>query len=218
MLCTTKPTADQVSDFLEEQKDSKLTYSLIKGTLEHNTKEEFLKDERFKEFDLDHHRLKLGQGESIYNKAVEGLKAWKQFNQEWVELHFPGTPIVVGSDIAICARSMALWTMSACRIVYTLEEANDSIKRFGFAYGTLETHVESGEERFLIEWNISTNDVFFDILAFSQPQSWFTKVAYPVARYFQNCFASGALESLFNWVNATDLFSNQHGKQEIQLV
>ena len=43
------------------------------------------------------------------------------------------------------------------------------VRRFGFAYGTLPGHAESGEERFLIEWDQDEDGVWFDILAFSRP-------------------------------------------------
>jgi uncharacterized protein (UPF0548 family) len=41
------------------------------------------------------------------------------------------------------------------------------VSRYGFAYGTLADHGESGEERFTVEWNRSSDKVFYDILAFS---------------------------------------------------
>lgn len=57
-------------------------------------------------------------------------------------------------------------------------------KKFGFAYGTLPIHVERGEERFLIEWNLKTNEVFYEILSFSVPQAWFSSLAYPSIAFF----------------------------------
>lgn len=53
--------------------------------------------------------------------------------------------------------------MSACRIVYVVEEEDDTIQRFGFAYGTLETHVERGEARYVVELHKNTGDVWFEI-------------------------------------------------------
>jgi uncharacterized protein (UPF0548 family) len=84
-----------------------------------------------------------------------------------------------------------------------IEELDDSreIKRFGFAYGTLEKHVAKGEERFLVEWNTKTNHVTFSILSFSQPASWFTKIGYPVARYIQDCFGRDSVKAMHAIVN-----------------
>jgi len=214
MLCLKKPTIEEMSDFLLSQKDAPFSYTMVKGTADYSTKDQFLADERFKLYDVDHLRAKIGQGEAHFQKAVEGFRAWKQFNMEWVELYHPDTPIAVGSEVAIVAKSFAVWTASACRITYVIDEDTPSFRKFGFAYGTLGTHVERGEERFTLEWNKTSNDIIFDILAFSQPQSWFTKVAYPVARYFQNFFSQSSVQAMKEWLaNGVD-----QGKQEVQIV
>jgi uncharacterized protein (UPF0548 family) len=91
--------------------------------------------------------------------------------------------------------------LSASRIVYVIEDQEDGkIRKFGFGYGTLPTHVERGEERFLIEWNLESDEVFYDILAFSLPQTWFVKMSYPVARYFQRLFSETSAEMMQQWV------------------
>jgi uncharacterized protein (UPF0548 family) len=59
------------------------------------------------------------------------------------------------------------------------------VKRFGFAYGTLSTHVERGEERFTIEWHRDEDSVWYDILAFSRPNKLLVKLGLPLARMLQ---------------------------------
>ena len=39
-------------------------------------------------------------------------------------------------------------------------------------------HVESGEERFLVEWDRNTDQVWFDILAFSRPRHILTRIGH----------------------------------------
>lgn len=75
------------------------------------------------------------------------------------------------------------------------------LKRYGFAYGTLEQHVENGEERFIVEWNTQTDEVYYEILGFSVQNTWFTKLGAPVARYFQQCFAQDSGKAIQGWVN-----------------
>ncbi len=62
------------------------------------------------------------------------------------------------------------------------------MKRFGFAYGTLEDHAESGEERFLVEWNRENDEVWYDLLAFSRPNQFLSRTGYPFTRRAQKKF------------------------------
>lgn len=58
-------------------------------------------------------------------------------------------------------------------------------------------HVESGEERFLIEWDRTINQVFYDILAFSKPNHMLTRLGYPFVRQRQNRFGRDSFASIF---------------------
>ena len=59
---------------------------------------------------------------------------------------------------------------------------------FGFAYGTLPSHIERGEERFLVECDPVDGSVWYDILAFSQPRHVLAKLGYPYVRRMQKRF------------------------------
>ena len=76
------------------------------------------------------------------------------FNVGWVTLFSPSVPIEAGRAVAILVRVFGVWWLSAARIVYIVDEEGD-VRRFGFAYGTLADHAESGEERFSVEWRRS---------------------------------------------------------------
>jgi uncharacterized protein (UPF0548 family) len=85
----------------------------------------------------------------------------------------------------VLGRACCMWTLNACRIVHVVDEP----RRFGFAYGTLPDHVESGEERFIVEWNQDDDTVWYDILAFSRPNHFLTRLGYPLVRRLQKRFA-----------------------------
>ena len=87
--------------------------------------------------------------------------------------------------------------------VYVVDESEPNCK-FGFAYGTLPGHVESGEERFLIEWNRADNSVWYDILAFSKPNHFLTRLGYPVVRRMQKRFARDSAAAMLNAVRSGD--------------
>lgn len=105
----------------------------------------------------------------------------------WVEAWPPDTPIKTGEVVAVMGRAIGLWWLNAARIVYLVDELG-AICKFGFAYGTLPGHVESGEERFLIEWNRADDSVWYDILAFSRPNHLLIRLGYPMVRQAQKRF------------------------------
>ena len=96
----------------------------------------------------------------------------------------------------VVARAGGLWWTNAARIVYTVDEVSASGARFGFAYGTLPGHVESGEERFLIEWDRATDVVYFDIVAFSRPRHPLVRLNRRRARAMQQRFAKEAANAM----------------------
>lgn len=63
------------------------------------------------------------------------------------------------------------------RVVYLVEGPRER----GFAYGTLASHPEIGEERFVVRID-EREIVWAEIRAFSRPGRWFTRLAGPVAR------------------------------------
>ena len=137
---------------------------------------------------VDHNRVRLGQGAETFRRAVSALKAWHMFQLGWVRVHDNAAPIRVGSAVAVLIRHFGFWSLNASRIVYVIDEE----RRFGFAYGTLRDHAESGEERFCVEWD-SDDSVVYDLLSFSRPHQWPVKVLQPVARVLQKRFARDSM-------------------------
>jgi uncharacterized protein (UPF0548 family) len=149
----------------------------------------------------DRTRIELGAGESIFLAAKAALQRWEHFRLGWVEPWPSDTPIQTGEVVAIMAWAAGLWTLNCCRIVYVVDESSP-IRNFGFAYGTLPGHVESGEELFQIEWDQNTNSVWYDILAFSRPNHFLTRLAYPLVRHTQKRFGRDSAAAMFRAVNS----------------
>lgn len=157
-------------------------------------------------YDLDHNRARLGEGQAVFDAACAALWRWETFPDPWARIEPVGThgsgagrpPIEEGTVVAMVARALGLWWLSACRVVYTLDETSESgsvRRRFGFAYGTLPKHVERGEERFSVELR-EDGTVWYDLLAFSTPRYWMARLAYPVARRLQHRFVRDSLERM----------------------
>jgi uncharacterized protein (UPF0548 family) len=145
-------------------------------------------------FNVDHTRVELGDGPAVFERAKAALGSWQQFGLGWLEVFPPGAPLRAGETVLVLARAGGLWWTNAARIVYTIDDRLAS--RYGFAYGTLPAHVESGEERFLIEWDRTTDRVYFDILAFSHPRNVLVRLNHRRARAMQKRFASEAAAAI----------------------
>lgn len=58
-----------------------------------------------------------------------------------------------------------------------------------------------GEERFLIEWDRETDQVYYDILAFSNPNHILSHLSYPFVRRSQKQFGRDSATSMFNEIS-----------------
>lgn len=140
-------------------------------------------------------RIKLGTGVLTFEKAKSAIQKWKMFDFSWIKLFWPNTPIEEGRDVAILVRVCGLYFLNACRIVYVID-TDGPTKRFGFAYGTLPGHVESGEERFLVEWNKDDDSVWYEVYSFSRPSRFCYQIATPYLRKLQKHFILHSLRAI----------------------
>ena len=172
-----KPTADTIRAFLATQAGLDLTYSEAGMT----------GGEPALGYAVDHARVGLGYGENVFQAAKTGLERWDHFRLGWTETWPPRVPIKPGEVVGVLAQLLGIWWLNACRIVYVVDEEGP-VRRFGFAYGTLPDHVETGEERFLVEWDKQDGSVAYDILAISRPRHIVARLGYPYTRYMQRRF------------------------------
>lgn len=189
MFMIREPTDEDVLRFIASQRDLPFTYAEVGATNATPPGG----------YNVDHNRIQLGSGETIYCSAVDALKNWRHFELGWVGIVPRGVPVEIGATVAVKARAFGTWSLSASRVVYTIDEA----RRFGFAYGTLPDHVERGEERFLIEW-LPDDSVWYDILAFSRPKHPLVRLSAPLARSLQRQFAHDSLNRMKLAADNTD--------------
>ena len=194
MLSLRKPSAEAIRPFLEAQSKLPFTYSAVGATATTLPAG----------YVVDRTRIKLGEGEAVFHSAIAALRRWEQFRLGWVEAWSPDTQIKTGEVMAVMGWAIGVWWLNSARIVYVVDESGP-ISKFGFAYGTLPGHVESGEERFLIEWNRADDSVWYDILAFSRPNHFLTRLGYPVVRCTQKRFGRDSAAAMFRAVGSGDV-------------
>lgn len=185
MFLLRKPSEKLIRQFISNQSEQPFSYSEVGAT----------RTTAPAGYTIDHNRIRLGDGENTYRRAVAALQNWKHFDLGWVKIVPSDTSVEIGATVAIQAKSFQLWSLNAARIVYLINEAPGMKDVFGFAYGTLADHVECGEERFTIELH-EDNSVWYDLYAFSRPQHLLVKLGFPFARILQKRFSRESLAAM----------------------
>lgn len=182
MLALRRPDDAALARFVAEARESSLTYessALEDGGVPSG-------------WDLDHHRVELGDGPAAFACAKEALERWAQFELGWVELFPRDARIAVGTDVAVLVRVAGVVFVNAARIVRVVDEP----ARFGFAYGTLARHAECGEESFTVELDAATGRVWYDVRARSRPRRLWVRLGRPWVRRLQRRFALDSLAAM----------------------
>jgi len=146
-------------------------------------------------YKVDHNRVLLGHGRETFSKAVSAVNDWKMFDLGWVRLNPQHPQEKAGEVVAVLVRHLGFWSVNISRIVYTIEE-HGGVERYGFAYGTLLEHAEQGEERFTVEHQGATDEVWYDLYAFSKPRHLLARLGYPFSRHLQKRFARESLKAM----------------------
>lgn len=118
------------------------------------------------------HGLPLSYGPT---GIVRHRPAVKRFDDRW------------SPSAAVKPISNGFWSLNGARVLYHVGGTNGQ-DAFGFAYGTLTNHAESGEELFEAFIDRQTGDVMYRIRAVSRPQSPLTWIGQPIVRVLQARF------------------------------
>jgi uncharacterized protein (UPF0548 family) len=144
-------------------------------------------------FRHDHHERRLGDW-LVFERAREGLSRWVAHAGAGARV-FPGTTVADGDTVLVLLGFGPIQVIAPCRVVYVIDEQD----RFGFAYGTLPGHPESGEESFVVNRDPDGTTVF-RITAFSRPATLMTHMGAPLARRVQLRVTRRYLEALVRYV------------------
>lgn len=179
-----QPSVQMLEGIVQKQSKLSFTYREVGWTREGNFPR--------KGYHVDKRSVVLGSGEITFVSAVRAMKAWCHFDLGFIGLYPQLPEIDRGTNLIVCAHHLNIWSINSCRIVYTIEEET----RFGYGYGTLPFHSESGEERFLIEFDRNSGEVRYEILAFSKSNQLAVSLLWPVAEQIQDEFRVQSLEAM----------------------
>ena len=182
MFFSGKPSRATLARLLSTNQTKAFSYAAVGGT----------QKDAPDGYRLDHNRILLGQGLDQFKAARAAIDDWKMFDFDWIELVPKRPSVQVGTVVAVVVRHLGFWSVNISRIVYVIDEES----RYGFAYGTLPCHSEEGEERFLVEYDSRTDEVWYDLYAFSKPRHPLARVGFPISRYLQKRFARESLMAM----------------------
>lgn len=224
MFSLREPTTAEIEKFLADQRQRPFSYPHVGATWGRLPRGYF----------VDHSRVLLGRGSETFERACEAIRQWAMYPRDVVELHPATPPLEVGQIAAPLARLLGVWALAACRVVYVVDERDGQhasprradgvsplvlpeertdVHRFGFAYGTVAGHPETGEERFLVEHRLADDTVWYDLLAFSRPNHFLSLLALPRVRTMQKRFGRRSLEQMQRAIGApAPSFTTQPGR------
>jgi uncharacterized protein (UPF0548 family) len=174
MFFARRPSRETIDRFLRDSEDLPLSYGpagIVSGETARGG--------------LDEALTVIGRGRADFDRARAALAAWKQFDLGWVELFPRHAPVDVGTVVAVLIHHVGFWSLNGCRVLYHVANSRD---RFGFAYGTLTNHAESGEELFEVLIDPRTDDVLYRIRATSWGQAALARAGQPIVRLLQARF------------------------------
>jgi uncharacterized protein (UPF0548 family) len=135
--------------------------------------------------------------------AKDAIRQWSGHRSAGAVLAPDTPPLVEGSTMAFGIRVLGIWATGTCRVVRVIDDG----RTYGFSYGTLPHHPESGEEMFAVRDN-RDGTVTFRVAAFSKPAGLLTTLIGPIGRVIQRRMTKRYLDgfALFAaWASATEL-------------
>lgn len=189
MMYFLQPTSDELSARLVDWHEEPLSYQ-----------GQTLEAENLSGFITDLHRVRLGEGVEVYQRACAALDRWEMFPAWSSVARFQSQGQEVGQVVAMVVQIYGLWWVNPCRILRRC----DSSATHGFVYGTLPEHAECGEEQFLIRHE-PDDSVWYVIRAFSRPRHCLAWLAFPLARWWQCRFVRDSQANMVKKAGSTQL-------------
>lgn len=186
MFLLRRPAPSAINRFIDESRDLPLSYAdvgITKTTVP----------------SVHEYLAIVGNGQAAFARARQALVDWKQFDLGWVELHPQRSSIDVGANVAVLIKHLGFWSLNGCRVVF---HSVATPTHFGYAYGTLTTHGESGEELFEVFLDPNKTDVIYRIRVTAKPQALLAQLGAPYVAMLQARFRRDSAAAMRRAVNS----------------
>jgi uncharacterized protein (UPF0548 family) len=124
-------------------------------------------------------RAAVGTGRETFVAVAAGMRDWQIHRRAGLRLR-PATPTPsVGASFTAGLRLLSVTLWIPCRVVWLRDEPT----HYGYGFGTVSGHPETGEEAFQV--SLVDGTVWFTLRAFSRPASWYARLGGPVSTQLQ---------------------------------
>jgi uncharacterized protein (UPF0548 family) len=171
-----RPPAEAIGRFLDRSRRLPLSYGEA-GILAHPPAAARLDEQVFT----------VGRGAADFERARGALARWAHFELGWLEAFPRPASIDPGTEVAVLIRHLGFWSLNGARVVARIGGTGED-GTFGFAYGTLTSHAEHGEESFEVRLDPRGGDVTYRIRAVSWAHSPLARLGLPIVRVLQARF------------------------------
>jgi uncharacterized protein (UPF0548 family) len=181
-----RPSDAKLSQILGDVSDAPFTYDRVGATMHPG------------DLPAGYHHVHVGrvvgQGDEAFAAAVGGIRDWQLHRRQGFRVAPDDPPVAVGTVVAVDVPLAGVHVIACCRIAWVADEP----QRFGFGYGTLPIHPESGEEAFVVERDTAGTraEVRLSITAFSRPRHPLVRLGGPLARRQQARATQAYLDAL----------------------
>ena len=115
---------------------------------------------------------RIGQGRDRFEQAAGAVMRYAMLRGAGLTVSATTEVAEVGTDVLGRLGPF----VAPCRVVYVIDEPN----RRGFAYGSLPGHAVAGEEMFGVRYDPADGAVYSEVVAFSRPAAWWSRLGAPV--------------------------------------
>jgi uncharacterized protein (UPF0548 family) len=189
-----KPSEAEVAEVLAACADAPFSYEAVGAT----------RGEPPAGYTVDRWGETLGRGGEAFARAREAVRRFEMYPAGWIAVHRAFDLPSEGAVFASVIRHLGFWSVNPGRIIYLVDERDESGARYGFAFGTLPGHAEEGEERFVVRHDAASDEVRYEVVAFSRPRALLARLGAPIARAYQKRFARESRARMLRAVAGAD--------------
>ncbi len=148
-------------------------------------------------YTFDQYGTELGKGRDVFDRAVAALREFRHYPPSFTRVVTLDDSFEAGTVFGTIATHFGFASIHPCRIVDVIPVTSDAEgARFAFSLGTLPGHIGSGEERFDLYHEASTDIVHYTVNAVSRPANLLSWLGRPFMRRFQLRFQVETCETI----------------------